>query len=137
MTATGGEGGAGIGGAEGKNGLGLYFRDGTIKATGTGGGAGIGGGSGAGANMVELGQSGAGETDLTITLSVLLELLESEAEKAADCNRSLPIRELQLQPVVKVALALVVVRKARFRVVPLWRNVLAYGGEGDQQLRKR
>ena len=67
VTATGGEGGAGIGGAEGKNGLGLYFRDGTIKATGTGGGAGIGGGSGAGANMVELGQSGAGETDLTIT----------------------------------------------------------------------
>lgn len=67
VTATGGEGGAGIGGAEGKDGYGLYFRDGTIKATGTGGGAGIGGGSGAGANMVELGQSGAGKTDLTIT----------------------------------------------------------------------
>lgn len=67
VTATGGEGGAGIGGAEVKDGYGLYFRDGTIKATGTGGGAGIGGGSGAGANMVELGQSGAGETDLTIT----------------------------------------------------------------------
>lgn len=67
VTATGGEGGAGIGGAEGKDGLGLYFRDGTVNATGNGGGAGIGGGNGANGDMIELGQGGAGETDLKVT----------------------------------------------------------------------
>lgn len=81
LTATGGEGGAGIGGSaktsDGKKNNGvttssdwgnnIVINGGTIDATGTGGGAGIGGGSGAGANMVELGQSGAEETDLTIT----------------------------------------------------------------------